>query len=65
MECLPKKQQTVMEVEKKKNVVFKTYVIEMKLRPNEKREETYNSVDFIGLMQSLKLREGLLAFVNP
>ena len=54
-----------MEVEKKKNVVFKTYVIEMKLRPNEKREETYNSVDFIGLMQSLKLREGLLAFVNP
>lgn len=37
MECLPKKQQTVMEVEKKKNVLFKTYVIEMKLRPNEKK----------------------------
>ena len=34
-----KKQQTIMEIEEKKNV-FKICVIEMKLRPNELTEET-------------------------
>lgn len=50
-----------MEVEKED--VFKTYIIEVKFkRPNEKKRK-HNCRPQV-LMQALKLRDRLLAFIN-